>query len=62
MSNYLKANSAGFSQSTEGLVPDRHTELLSGVLKVRSCSGHNLIFAEVDGKCQFPVGRTPSWS
>ena len=62
MSNYLKANSAGFSQSTEGLVPDLHTEFLSGVSKVRSCSDRKLIFAAVDGKCQFPADMTPLWS
>ena len=53
MSNYLKANSAGFSQSTEGLIPDFHPALLSGVWKVKSCSGHDLIFVEVQDKCQF---------
>ena len=29
-SPYLKASSASFSQSTEGLIPDLHPELLSG--------------------------------
>ena len=52
-SNYLKAWSASFSQSTECLIPDFHPELLSGALKVGSCSGHDLIFVDVDGKCQF---------
>jgi len=35
------------------LIPDFHPELLSGALKVSSCSGHDLIFVDVDGKCQF---------
>ena len=30
---------------------DFHPELLSGSLKVSSCSGHDLIFIDVDGKC-----------
>ena len=56
---YLKACSASFSQSTECLIPDFHPELLSGELKINSCSGHDLIFVDVDGKCQFLVGRAP---
>ena len=56
-SSYLKACSASFPQSTEHLIPDFHPELLSGELKVSSCSGHDLIFVDVDGKCQFSVGR-----
>ena len=57
---YLKACSASFSQSTECLIPDFHPELLSGVLKVSSCSSHDLIFVEVDGNCRFSVDRPPS--
>ena len=49
-----------FFQSTECLIPDLHPNLLSVVLKVSSCSGHDLIFVEVNGSCQFPVGRVPS--
>ena len=56
---YLKACSASFSQSTECLIPDFHPELLSGPLKVSSCSGHDLISVDVDGKCQSSVGRAP---
>ena len=56
---YLNACFAGFSQSLECLIPDFHPELLSGALKVGSCSGHDLIFVDVDGKCQFSVGRAP---
>ena len=56
---YLKACSASFSQSTECLIPDFHPELLSGALKVGSCSGHDLIFVDVDGECQSSVGRAP---
>ena len=52
-SNYLKACSASFSQSTVCLIPGFHPELLSGALKVSSYSGHDLIFVDVDGKCQF---------
>ena len=48
-----------FFQSTECLIPDLHPNL-SVVLKVSSCSGHDLIFVEVDGNCQFLVGRVPS--
>ena len=59
---YLKACSASFSQSTDCLIPDLNPELLSGVLKVSSCSGHDLIFVDVDGKCHFSVDRAPSWS
>ena len=33
ISNYLKACSASFSQSTEGLIPDLHPELLSGYVE-----------------------------
>ena len=50
---YLKTSSSSFSQSTKCLIPDFHPELLSGELKVSSYSGHDLIFVEVDGKCQF---------
>ena len=53
----MKACSAIFSQSTECLFPDFHPEFFSGELKVSSCSGHDLIFVDVDGKCQFSVGR-----
>ena len=48
-----------FFQSTECLIPDLHPNL-SVMLKVSSCSGNDLIFVEVDGSCQFPVGRVPS--
>ena len=60
--NYLKACSASFSQSTECLIPDLNPELLSGVLKVSSCSCHDLIFVDIGGKCHFSVDRAPSWS
>ena len=56
---YLKECSASFSQSTDCLIPDFHPELLSGSLKVSSCSGHDLISVDVYGKCQFSVGRNP---
>ena len=56
---YLKACSASFSQSTECLILDLHPELLSGPLKVSSCSGHDIIAVNVDGKCQSSVGRAP---
>ena len=46
-----------FSQRAEYLIPDFHPELLSGELKVSSCSDHDLIFVDVGGKCQFSVGR-----
>ena len=46
-------------QSTECVIPDFHLELLSGPLKVSSCSGHDLISVDVDGKCQSSLGRTP---
>ena len=59
---YLKACSASFSQNTEGFISDIHPELLSGMLKVNRCSGHDLIFVEVDGKCQVLVDRATSWS
>ena len=39
--------------------PDFHPELLSGALKVSSCRGHDLIFVDVDGICQFSVGIAP---
>ena len=58
-SNYWKACSASVSQSTECLIPDFHPELLSGALKFSSCSGHDLVFVDVDGKCQFSFGRVP---
>ena len=48
---YLKACSASVSQSTECLIPDFHPELLSGALKVSSCSGHDLLFVDADGEC-----------
>ena len=57
--NYLKAYSASFSQKTECFIPDFHPELLSGALKVSSCSSHDLIFVDVGGKCQSSVGRAP---
>ena len=57
--NYLRVCSASFSQSTERLIPDLHPELLSELLKVSCCSGHDLISVNVDGKCQSSVGRTP---
>ena len=56
---YLKACSASFSQSTECLIPDFHPALLSGALKVSSYSSHDLIFVDIDGKCQSSVGRAP---
>ena len=56
---YLKACFASFSQSTEHLILDLHPELLSGPLKVSSCSGHDIISIDVDGKCQSLVGREP---
>ena len=31
-----------------------------GLLKVSSSSGHDLIFVEVHGKCQFSGGTAPS--
>ena len=46
-----------FSQTTECLIPDFHPDLLSGVLKVSRFSGHDLIFVDADGECQFSVGR-----
>ena len=46
-------------QTTECLILDFYPELLSGALKVSSCSGHDLIFVDVDGKCQFSVGGAP---
>ena len=46
-------------QSTEGLIPDFHPELLSGLLKVSSCSGHDLVSVDADGKCQSSVGIAP---
>ena len=51
--------SASFFQSTVCLIPNFHLELLSGALNVSSCSGQDLIFVDVDGKCQFSVGRAP---
>ena len=39
------------------LILDLHPELLSGPLKVSSCSGHDIIAVDVDGKCQSSVGR-----
>ena len=54
---YLKACSVSFSQSTECLTLDLHPELLSGLLKLSSCSGHDIITVDVDGKCQSSVGR-----
>ena len=54
-SNYLKT----CSQNTECLIPDFHPEFPSGELKVSSCTGHDLISVDVDGKCQFSVGRAP---
>ena len=42
-SNYLKDCSASFSQSTECLIPDFHSEILSEALKVSSYSGHDCI-------------------
>ncbi|MCB2729471.1 hypothetical protein KQ777_15885, partial [Listeria monocytogenes] len=48
-----------FSQSIECLIPDFHPELLSGALKVSSCSSHDLIFVDADGECQSSVGRAP---
>ena len=47
-----------FPQSTECLIPDFHPELLSGELKVSSGSGHDLIFVDVDGKCQFQLAES----
>ena len=38
---------------------DLHPELLSGPLKVSSCSGHDISAVDVDGKCQSSVGREP---
>ena len=58
-SNYLKACSASFSQSVEYLILDLHPELLSGLLKVSTCSGHDIISVDVDGKCQSSVGKAP---
>ena len=46
---YLMACFASFSQSTECLIFYFYSELLSGALKVSSCSGHDLIFVDVDG-------------
>ena len=46
-----------FFQSTECLISDFYPELLSGALKVSSCSGHGLIFVDADGECQSSVGR-----
>ena len=54
---YLKDCFSSFSQSA--LFFYLHPELLSGVLKVSNGSGHDLIFVEVDGKCQFSVDRAP---
>ena len=57
---YLKACSISFCfcfcffpQSTECLIPDLHPEVLSGVLKVSSCSGS--CFNPCRGKLQMPV-------
>ena len=59
---FLKACTASFPQSTECLIPDFHSELLSGELKVSSCTRCDLIVVDIDGKCQVSVGRAPSWS
>ena len=56
---FLKACTASFPQSTECLIPDFHPELFSRELNVSSCSDHDLIFVDVDDKCQFSVGRAP---
>ena len=57
--NYLKVSCASFSrvQSASFLISVLNS--FQGVLKV---SGHDLIFVEVDGNCQLPVGRAPSGS
>ena len=36
-------------------IPDLHSELLSGVLTVSSCSGLDLTFVKVDGKCSLQL-------
>ena len=36
----LKDGSASFSQSTEGLIPDLHPELLSGGVEVQQLQQH----------------------
>ena len=59
---FLKACTASFPQSTECLLPGFHPELLSGELKVSSCTGCELIVADIDGKCQVSVGRALAWS
>ena len=48
---YLKTCSARLSQSTGCLISSLHCELLSGT--VSTAAAHDLILAEVDGKCQF---------
>ena len=42
-----KACFTSFSQSMERLILDLHPELLSGPLKVSSCSGHDIISVDV---------------
>ena len=57
--NSLKACSAGFSQSTESLIPHR-SDLLSGGVEGRRCSVTDFILLEPDGEWPSLVGRV-SW-
>ena len=62
VSNYLKVSSASFSRAQSASFLILTLNSFQEVLKVSSFSGHDLIFVDVDGSCQFPVGRAPSGS
>ena len=59
---YLKTWSASFSQSTEGLLPDCHPELLSGGWRSAAAAAQDLILVDVDDKCQSVVGNSKNLS
>ena len=60
-SDPLKASSSGFFP--EHTVPYFWSPPLisfKGCWRSTACNGHDVIFVEIAGKCQFPVSRVPS--
>ena len=50
ISNFLKTSSASFSQSTECIILDLHSESLSGCIESQQLQQHDLILEEVDDR------------
>ena len=61
VSNYLKACSASFSQSTDASFLISPLSAFQGCGRADAAAGLDLSLAEAEGTCWFSVGMAPSW-